>query len=542
MRPQAASRCVWLWLAGLTVLVTGGCAPVDRWSVFDPEFERLLQHGPASDVRGAERFRPEISEEFELDLPAGDGPLELSIEDVTFLALRNNQDLQVQQLNPVIAGTFERIERGVYDPELFAELVYSEEVASESSRATGEQFAVESVDVDLAAGIRQDLPSGTSLEASVEQQRDQSSRAPDQRAARLGLTVTQSLLQGFGPAVNLVSIRQAELDTLASIYELRGFTEALVAQAETAYWNYVLALEELSIFQSSLNIARRQRDEVEQQIEVGLLPETEGAAARAEVALREQALINARSLLEERRLRLLQVINVDQDSLLDREVRAASDPGTASEPIRDRAQRLALALQSRPDLAEARLRLKQGRLETIVTRNGLLPRLDLFMDLGRTGYGESTSAAHKELDADTYDVSAGVRLSHALGNRAAMALDEQARATFLQAREAVRNLGQIVRLEVSLAVNEVERARQQISASEATRRLEEQTARAEEERFDVGSSTALLVAQAQRDLLASQIAEVRAIIEYRIALVELYLAEGSLLQRRGVVVGDPSSH
>ena len=542
MRPQAASRCVWLWLAGLTVLVTGGCAPVDRWSVFDPEFERLLQHGPASDVRGAERFRPEISEEFELDLPAGDGPLELSIEDVTFLALRNNQDLQVQQLNPVIAGTFERIERGVYDPELFAELVYSEEVASESSRATGEQFAVESVDVDLAAGIRQDLPSGTSLEASVEQQRDQSSRAPDQRAARLGLTVTQSLLQGFGPAVNLVSIRQAELDTLASIYELRGFTEALIAQAETAYWNYVLALEELSIFQSSLNIARRQRDEVEQQIEVGLLPETEGAAARAEVALREQALINARSLLEERRLRLLQVINVDQDSLLDREVRAASDPGTASEPIRDRAQRLALARQSRPDLAEARLRLKQGRLETIVTRNGLLPRLDLFMDLGRTGYGESTSAAHKELDADTYDVSAGVRLSHALGNRAAMALDEQARATFLQAREAVRNLGQIVRLEVSLAVNEVERARQQISASEATRRLEEQTARAEEERFDVGSSTALLVAQAQRDLLASQIAEVRAIIEYRIALVELYLAEGSLLQRRGVVVGDPSSH
>ncbi len=515
---------------------------MDRWSVFDPEFERLLQHGPASDVKNAERFRPEISEEVELDLPAGTGPLELSIEDVTLLALRNNQDLQVQQLNPVIAGTFERIERGVYDPELFAELRYSEEVASESSRATGEQFAVESVDVDLAAGIRQDLPSGTSLEASVEQQRDQSSRAPDQRAARLGLTVTQSLLQGFGPAVNLVSIRQAELDTLASIYELHGFTEALIAQAETAYWNYVLALEELSIFQSSLNIARRQRDEVEQQIEVGLLPETEGAAARAEVALREQALINARSLLEERRLRLLQVINVDQDSLLDREVRATSDPGTASEPIRDRAQRLALARQSRPDLAEARLRMQQGRLETIVTRNGLLPRLDLFMDLGRTGYGKSTSAAYKELDADTYDVSAGVRLSHALGNRAAMALDEQARATFLQAREAVRNLGQIVRLEVSLAVNEVERARQQISASEATRRLEEQTARAEEERFDVGSSTALLVAQAQRDLLASQIAEVRAIIEYRIALVELYLAEGSLLQRRGVVVGDPSSH
>jgi outer membrane protein TolC len=50
----------------------------------------------------------------------------------------------------------------------------------------------------------------------------------------------------------------------------------------------------------------------------------------------------------------------------------------------------------------------------------------------------------------------------------------------------------------------------------------------------VGASTALLVAQAQRDLLISSIAEVRAIINYRIALVRLYLAEGSLLERRGV--------
>jgi hypothetical protein len=53
----------------------------------------------------------------------------------------------------------------------------------------------------------------------------------------------------------------------------------------------------------------------------------------------------------------------------------------------------------------------------------------------------------------------------------------------------------------------------------------------------VGFSTALLVAQAQRDLLLSQIEEVRSIINYRIALVGLYLAEGSLLERRGIQIG-----
>jgi outer membrane protein TolC len=87
---------------------------------------------------------------------------------------------------------------------------------------------------------------------------------------------------------------------------------------------------------------------------------------------------------------------------------------------------------------------------------------------------------------------------------------------------------------VRLAVNEVERARRQISATAATRELQEQVVASEMERFDVGASTTLLVAQAQRDLLASRIAEVEAVVNYRIALIELYLVEGSLLERRGV--------
>ena len=88
-----------------------------------------------------------------------------------------------------------------------------------------------------------------------------------------------------------------------------------------------------------------------------------------------------------------------------------------------------------------------------------------------------------------------------------------------------------------LAATEVERARQQIAATAATRALREETLRAEQERFRVGSSTNLLVAQAQRDLLESQIAEAEAAVNHRLALIDLYLSEGSLLERRGISVG-----
>jgi outer membrane protein TolC len=101
----------------------------------------------------------------------------------------------------------------------------------------------------------------------------------------------------------------------------------------------------------------------------------------------------------------------------------------------------------------------------------------------------------------------------------------------------VANLEQIVALDVRLGVNEAERARQQIDATRATRTLQEKVLEAEQARFEVGASTALLVAQAQRDLLASSIDEVEAVVNYRKALAALYLVEGSLPERRGVRLG-----
>jgi len=46
----------------------------------------------------------------------------------------------------------------------------------------------------------------------------------------------------------------------------------------------------------------------------------------------------------------------------------------------------------------------------------------------------------------------------------------------------------------------------------------------------------MLIAQAQRNLLAAEIAEVMSIVHYRIARVRFYLAEGILLERRGGVM------
>jgi outer membrane protein len=514
-------------------LLLSGCVHPDRWGIFEHSLDRKMKKEAERSFEIPETPEPRLEEEPAFALPP-EGPLELSVEQAIMLALRNNRDLHVRQIGPIIAGTFEQIERGVYDPELFIDYQYFEEKATEISRSTGSQYNVDGSETTAAAGIRQELPTGTTFELAAEHDYSESDRTPEQYGARVGLSITQSLLRGFGPAANLARVRQARLESVASVYELRGFTEALLAETETAYWNYILANKEIEIFERSLDVAQRQLEEVELRIEVGIYPEIEAAAARAEVARREQALIDARSLLEERRLRLLKLINPHPDGWSDILITATSKPDFEPQPITDMQDRLELALRLRPDLNEAHVRLDQNLLETIMTRNGLLPKLDLFVALGQTGYADSFSKSFDALDGETYDFTVGVRLNHFIGNRAAEARYLAARASRRQAEEAVANLEQIVKLDVMLAINEVERSRQQIVATRATRILEEETVKAEKERFDVGRSTALLVSQAQRDLLVSSIAEVRAIVNYRIALIGLYRAEGSLLERRGV--------
>ena len=462
---------------------------------------------------------------------AGSNGLDLSVEEALFGALRGNPDLAVQRYQPVITGAFQYIAAGGFDPRVFAELAYGRESSIETARSTGEQFPVQAWDTVARAGARKRFASGTDVEIAVEHEADASNRAPDQQRARLGLTVTQNLLRGRGPAVNLARVRQARLATIASQYELRGFVSTLLADTKVAYWQHVLARRRIEIFEKSLEISKRQLGEIEQSIEVGALAATEVAPARSEVALREQGLINARADLEAARLRLLRLLGYPNPAV---EVRTTTSPEAAPNPIGALQDRVALALRSRPELNEARMLQRERRLETVITRDGLRPKLDFFVSLGRTGYSGSLIDSFGHLRDNTYDLVAGLTFEATPRNREARGRDIRARASNAQALAAITNLENTVRYDVYLSANEVKRARLQITASKTTREAQESTVEAERERFKAGSSTALLVAQAQRDLLASQIAEVEAVIAYRIALVRLYLSEGTMIERHGI--------
>ena len=463
------------------------------------------------------------------------GPLKLTVEETTLMTVGNNRAFRVERLNPAIRRTFEEQERAVFDPVAGAAASGRSADAERLARAGTGTESLSSKNVSGELSLNKVFPTGTTVALDVSAEMTDSSLYADSFASsRVGLTVTQALLRGFGTGVNLANLRQARIDTLTSEYELRGFAESLVAQAETTYWDYALAERRIEIVTQSVKLAEDQLRETVERVEIGQLPETELAAAQAEVALRREALINARSTLATIRLQLLRLLNPPGTNPWGREILLQDQPVPLEVALDEVESHVQVALCMRPDLNQARLEMKRGDLEIVKTRNGLLPKMDLFVTLGKTGYAQSFGRSVDDLGEDNYDILAGLSFEYPFGNRDAEARHRRAILSREQNEEALGNLAQLVEVDVRSAYIEIGRNKEQVVATSATRKLQEEKLRAETEKFRVGKSTTLLVAQAGRDLVLSQISEIQAVVNHLKALVELYRLEGSLLERRGI--------
>ena len=460
--------------------------------------------------------------------------LSLTIDQAVLLALENNPALAIEKINPGITQTYADQIRGEFDPVISGAFDYAQSNGPISPTSDPYEPATISGSASLGAALSQQLPTGMDISVSLEGQRLWSDRYSDRYQAGAGLSVTQALLKGRSLAVNLASLRQAEIQTRISLFELRGFTEALLATVEEKYWAYAVAQHQVAIVKESLFLADIQLKQTMELIRVGRLAETELIAGRAEMALRNQELIEAQSAMEIARLQLLHYLNPPGPDLWNRRISLLTDPEVPDIEIADVKEHIAVAMAKRADLNEARLRCDKGEMEVVKTKNGLLPRLDFFVFLRKTGYADSFGGSIANLFEDGYDVAAGFSFTHPLGNRAAKANHMRSQLSQTQSQAALANLIRLIELDVHSAYINIGRFRRQIEASKATRRLQEEKLRIETEKFHVGRSTNFMVAQAQRDLVRSRISETEAVADFLIALTDLHHIEGSLLERRGV--------
>jgi len=461
---------------------------------------------------------------------AGAEQVSLAIEECRAAALANNLNLRVSLVDPALAGEALREQEAAFEALFFTNATYSNtDSPTASSLASAQQeFA------QISPGVTIPLRTGGSATVTLPLTRNETNNSfstlNPSYTSDLELTLSQPLLRGAGRHASTQAIRIASYNrqtaeartTLAVINEL--------ANVDRAYWRLYQSREELAVTQTQYELAVAQLQRAERQEKTGRVGEIEVVRAQAGVAARLDAIIQAQSAVLTRQRDLKRRINVEG---LDVDSGQALLPGTPPNPVRyalDPSALAAQAVESRMDMLEVELQLLADASNIDLRRNQTLPRLNADLTYRINGLGESLGDASEVLAENNFeDWSAGLRLEVPIGNEAARARLRQAMFTRLQRLSTREGRAQTIRQEVFDACDRIEAAWQRIMAARQSVVLNRRTLEAEERQFDVGRSTSTDVLDASARLADAQIAEIRAIVEYQVAQIDLATATGSLL-------------
>ena len=501
-------------------------------------------------------------------------PIALNRDTAILTAVLNNRSAEVARFGPRIGGTLEPEARAAFDPTLFASLNYGHDerniTAASGSSGGGSGAggssalpdyvqqtiaiitqirnivaALESAPQTVAKadtmlgtlGVGEHLPTGADLSVSGSSGRADTNLTDSQGVDGWAVTATQPLLRGAGTGVNLVALRQARNKAAQSGHLFRQKMLDLVGQTETGYWNLALAQKLLEIRQFGVKLAEEQLNLTENLFQAEKIIQGDVMAARAERASRMADLADAQANLRSQGLAMVQLLNPSAASQWNLNF-TAMDPVDIEQRVLDPDVSEKLALQYRPELAQARLDEANAGLDVQRARNGLLPRLDL---VGSYGSGNTnglatltTSAVSGNSLTDTTSLRVGVQFEQPIMNRAESARLSRARLAERQLVCSVKALEQSLAREVRQAVVVADGQWQRIQATHEAVEARREQLRVAQGRFEAGKTTNLDLLLVQRDFIQSQVDEANARIRYIQALTALHASEGTLLERRGI--------
>ncbi len=561
----------WTLRWGLTVLLLAGCATEGpKWT---PESVAPPATPPAEAQAGAPiegRVEPVKLPE----APQTAEALAINRDTALLTAIVNNRSAEVARFGPKIGDTLEPEARAAFDPTLFGSLSYGhdERNATTSTGSSGSgggtggssgtpdyiqqtiaivtdirnivaavektpQTAVKADTLLGTVGVSEHLPTGANLTLSGSAGHADTNVTEGKGVDGWAVTADQPLLQGAGAGVNLVALRQARNRAAQSEFAFRQKMLDLVEQTETGYWNLALAQKLLEIRQFGVKLAEEQLKLTESLFQAEKIIQGDVMAARAERASRMADLADAQANLRGQGLAMIQLLNPSAASQWNLNF-TATDPIDIEQRTLDADASEKLALQYRPELAQARLDQANAGYDVQRARNGVLPRLDL---VGSYGSGNTnglssltTSAATGNALSDTNSARVGIQFEQPIMNRAENARLRRARLAERQVACSVRALEQNLAREVRQAVVVADGQWQRIQATREAVEARKEQLRVAQGRFEAGKTTNLDLLIVQRDFIQSEVDEANARIRYIQALTVLHASEGTLLERRGI--------
>jgi outer membrane protein TolC len=265
-------------------------------------------------------------------------------------------------------------------------------------------------------------------------------------------------------------------------------------------------------------------------VEAGDKPQVEVIRTQAGMAQRLEAIIIAENEVRDRERDLKRTLNKVG---LEMQTPTVLVPATEPDPVRydlERARLVTTAVDNRMEMLELELQIAEDVAGVEFAKNQALPLVTMDYRYNVNGLGSSRDDSYDLLfDKRFEDHRVGLQLLVPLGNEAAKSRLRQALYQRRQRLATRDNRQAMIEQEVLDAIDQLEANWQRVLASRQSAILDGRLFEAEKRQFELGLNTATDVLQAQATFANSQSAEIRALAEYQIALVDLAYATGTLL-------------
>ncbi len=494
-----------------------------------------------------------------------DGKLELSLRSYLELVLSNNTDIAIQKLTVETAKNAITRAFAPFDPSASARFTSTRSKLPATDVLQGASTVV-TLSQPATFSYNQTLQNGTQYTVNFSGQKNSTNSGFQNFNPALnsnfGVNFTQPLLKNRGGEVNRIAIMQARSRLRKSEYDLRDTLLRMLTDAENAYWDVVLARENLHVSEKALELADAALKRAQRELELGAMSPLDIFQPQQVYATAEISVSQAQFLLQQRMDALRRQVGAD----LDPDVRKLSINLTETVlPPADTGQidaeaAVEKALVNRPDLKSALQSLDVDDLVIKKVRNDLRPDFSLlgtYTSQGRGGtfYQRSnvfnstgSSSILKVLPGGFGDAMdqmfgfgfpvymVGVQLRLPIKNRAAAA--DMADAIIAKRRDslAVRTTEQQIRLDVLTAVSQVESSKASVKLAQVALDFAQKRLDAEQKKYELGTSQIYFVLQAQQDLVTAQSTLVTQSVQYRRNILNLLRRTGELLDERGIVV------
>ena len=458
----------------------------------------------------------------------------LTIEQVLARTLANSPEIRVVSFDPSIAKQDITKAASEFDITAFGDLnLENEDNPKNSIYQSGQSDSR-----TLETGVKQKSITGSEWTLSYALTRswdDLSGRTLSTRYEPiLGFQLRQPLLRDAWQEVTLAGVDIAKMNYQIALLGFRQKAEDIAASVISAYWNYFQARRNVEIYKRLLDRTYETLEKVEARQEIDAT-EVHIKQTEASIKAREAVLLQTRKGVIDAQDVLTRLMADPQLNVLNEfNIIPASTPTQQTHEL-ELSELLDIAMRKNPVIQQARIEIKITDINIRVAENQDMPRLDLVGSARAQGLAGGPENAQERLTRGDY-VSYGVGLSleYPIGNRQREAELIQRRIERRKAVAVLHNVAdqaaQLVReraRRIRTNYEEIQIQQQAVDAAYIQLQVLEDT---EEIRERLTPEFLLLKLQSQESLASAQVAHVKAIVDFNIALAELAQTLGTVLE------------